>query len=237
MFLDVDRPVATPRSDRARRIGRIAGALAAVGCLGLGGLLAAQEVRVAQGDTLSAIARRTGSSVQAIAQANGLADPNRIVVGQVLVVPDAAAPTAPTPQAAPSAGTHVVQAGDTLSSIARRFGTTVGAIQLANGIVDANRIRVGTALTVPGAPAAPVPAAAAPVPTTAPPPAPASTSAPAAGATAGRTVSVSYVVRSGDSLSSIAQRFGVRLSALRTANRLTGDQLTPGQRLSIPLAG
>jgi LysM repeat protein len=50
-------------------------------------------------------------------------------------------------------------------------------------------------------------------------------------------VSVSYVVRSGDSLSSIAQRFGVRLSALRTANRLTGDQLTPGQRLSIPLTG
>ncbi len=234
MFIDVDRPIAAPRSDRARRIGRIAGALAAVGCLGLGGLLAAQEVRVAQGDTLSAIARRTGSSVQTIAQANGLADPNRIVVGQVLVVPDAAAPTAPAPQAAPSAGTHVVQAGDTLSSIARRFGTAVGAIQLANGIVDANRIRVGTALTVP---VAPVPAAAAPVPTTAPPPAPASTTTSAAGVPAGRTVSVSYVVRSGDSLSSIAQRFGVGLSALRTANRLTGDRLSPGQRLSIPLAG
>jgi LysM repeat protein len=237
MFLDVDRPVATISAAGVRRIGRIVGALAAVGCLGLGGLLAAQEVRVAQGDTLSAIARRTGSSVQAIAQANGLADPNRIVVGQVLVVPGAAPAPAPAPQAQPVAtsGTHVVQPGDTLSSIARRFGTTVGAIQLANGIVDANRIRVGTALTVAGAPA-PVaaPATPAPAPAATPTPAPA---APAAGAPAGRTVSVSYVVRSGDSLSSIAQRFGIRVSALRTANRLTGDQLTPGQRLSIPLAG
>jgi LysM repeat protein len=236
MFLDVDRPVATPRPARVRRVGRIAGALAAVGCLGLGGLLAAQEVRVAQGDTVSSIARRTGSSVAAIAQANGLADPNRIVVGQVLIVPGpASSPSPPPPAAAPAgatSGTHVVQAGDTLSSIARRFGTTVGAIQLANGIVDANRIRVGTSLTVPGSPAT-APATPAPAPAVTPTPAPAS----ATGAPAGRTVSVSYVVRNGDSLSSIAQRFGVRLSALRTANRLTGDQLSPGQRLSIPLAG
>lgn len=229
MFLDDDRPVAPSRTARYRRAGRIAAALAAVGCLGLGGLLAAQEVRVAPGDTLSAIARRTGSTVSALTQANGIADPNRIMVGQVLVIPG----TAPSPATSGAPGTHVVQAGETLSAISRRYGTTVGAIQVANGIVDANRILIGTPLTVPGAPPAPSAPAPAPVPA----PAPAPSSAPTPAAATGRTVSVSYVVRNGDSLSSIAQRFGIGLSALRTANRLTSDMLTAGQRLSIPIAG
>jgi len=48
-------------------------------------------------------------------------------------------------------------------------------------------------------------------------------------------VTVSYVVRAGDTLTSVAQRFGVTVGALRTANRLTTDNLFAGQQLVIPL--
>jgi murein DD-endopeptidase MepM/ murein hydrolase activator NlpD len=43
-----------------------------------------------------------------------------------------------------------------------------------------------------------------------------------------------YVVRSGDTLSGIAARYGVSVSALRLRNRLTSDRIVPGQRLSLP---
>src|SRR5438874_948027 len=45
--------------------------------------------------------------------------------------------------------TYVVKAGDTLSSIAARYGTTVGAIARANGISNANRIVIGRKLAIP----------------------------------------------------------------------------------------
>jgi soluble lytic murein transglycosylase-like protein len=57
------------------------------------------------------------------------------------------------------AGTgYRVQRGDTLSSIARRHGTTVDALVAANGIGDANRIRAGTRLAIPGPDASNLPA-------------------------------------------------------------------------------
>ena len=73
---------------------------------------------VRAGETLSGIASRYGIKVAQIVAANGITG-DRIYVGQQLrLVP--AAGTAPT-----TATTYVVRAGDTLSTIARRFGTTV----------------------------------------------------------------------------------------------------------------
>jgi LysM repeat protein len=46
-----------------------------------------QTYTVQQGDTLAAIAQRFGTTTQALQQANGIEDPNQIVIGQVLVIP------------------------------------------------------------------------------------------------------------------------------------------------------
>ncbi len=57
------------------------------------------------------------------------------------------APTAPPPP--PAQQTYTVQQGDTLGSIAQQFGTTVEALQTANGIEDPNEIFPGQVLVIP----------------------------------------------------------------------------------------
>jgi LysM repeat protein len=94
---------------------------------------------VVAGDTLSGIAQRFGTTYQAIAAANGIANPNVINVGQVLTIPGAAA--VPTK-------THTVKAGENLSSIAAKYGTTWQNLQKLNGIANANLIYAGQVLRV-----------------------------------------------------------------------------------------
>ena len=55
-----------------------------------------------------------------------------------------------TPPPAPRYATHRVRSGETLSVIARRYGTSVSAIMRANGLSSANRLRVGQRLRIPG---------------------------------------------------------------------------------------
>lgn len=126
----------------------------------LPGLLlhAGGSVTVRPGQTLSEIAAQAGVSASAIAAANGIEDSDRIVAGTTLVLPGGA-PSSGSP--APS-GTYTVRAGDTLSGIAARTGTTVAALQRANGLTT-TVIRVGQRLVIPGgggsaAPTAPRPA-------------------------------------------------------------------------------
>jgi murein DD-endopeptidase MepM/ murein hydrolase activator NlpD len=113
---------------------------------------------VQAGDTLYAIALRFGVTVADIAVTNNLSNTNLIFVGQRLVIPVAGQPAEPavvTNQGesanAPTATSqvYVVQAGDTLFSIATRFGSTVTDIALANSIRDANYIYVGQRLIIP----------------------------------------------------------------------------------------
>jgi len=108
---------------------------------------------VQRGETLSGIARQHGTTVAAVAQANGIADPARIYVGQRISIPGAAQPSpqAAAQSAAQTNGSHTVQRGETLSGIARQHGTTVSAIAQANGIANPARIYAGKTLTIPGA--------------------------------------------------------------------------------------
>jgi LysM repeat protein len=100
---------------------------------------------VQPGDTLWGIAQKFGTTVDAVASANHIPDPNLIYEGETFVIN--------------GAGVHYrVRLGDTLARIAERFGTTVEALASANHIADPNLIYVGqTFLIVGGHPPAVVP--------------------------------------------------------------------------------
>jgi LysM repeat protein len=103
---------------------------------------------VQPGDTLYSIARRFGTTYWAIAQANHIVNPNRIYVGQRLVIPGGAPPPWPPPPT-PCTGIHVVAYGETLTSIARRYGTTVWKLAQLNHLANPNLIYRGQRLVVP----------------------------------------------------------------------------------------
>ncbi len=151
------------------------------------------------GDTLAALSRKFGVSIQAIAAANNIVNPNLIYAGQSLIIPDGTSSTSPDqPPAAPPAPapappgpttgeTYVVKPGDTLTRIAVAHGVTVASLIQANGLSNPNLIYAGQILTIPGVtirseeapssqvPASPSPPAPPPTPLptpTAPPPAP-----------------------------------------------------------------
>jgi LysM repeat protein len=110
---------------------------------------------VRPGDTLGSIAARYGVSASAIARANGIANVNRIYIGQNLVIPgrsgSSSQPAAPKPPStAPATGVYIVQRGDTLGRIAARYGTTVANLMRLNGITNPDRIWVGQRLKVSG---------------------------------------------------------------------------------------
>lgn len=94
---------------------------------------------IKRGDTLSGIAKRYNTSVSYLAQINNINNPNVIYAGQTIKVPT----TANTNEI-----TYVVKAGDTLSGIATKYGTTYQAIASKNGIPDPNKIYVGQVLKI-----------------------------------------------------------------------------------------
>lgn len=106
---------------------------------------------VRSGDSLSAIAARFGVSAATLARANGISNPNKIYVGQRLTIPGRSATQPAAPPASgttTSGGVYIVQAGDTLSKIALRFGTTVQALMSANGVTNPNLVWVGQRLKI-----------------------------------------------------------------------------------------
>ena len=154
------------------------------------------EYVVVSGDTLGKIAKKNGVTLKALEAANPGVNPKHLKVKQKLIIPGGGStPGGITSSASADAtgadtgtGTsYTVKSGDTLHKIAKRFGTSVKAIEAENNL-STTKIKVGQKLKIPGkaetaAPEAmPAPAAPAPV-MPAPPSAPAAPgAAPAAGA-------------------------------------------------------
>jgi LysM repeat protein len=131
--------------------------------------------------------------------------------------PSPASPTPPEPQA--QAQDYAIAQGDTLGALAKKFGVTVKAIEDANPGVQPTKLKIGQKIHIPAAT----------------PPAAGTTSpggpAGAPELTGGEQI---YAVKSGDTLSSIAKHFSVKVRAIRTANNLTTDRIVVGQKLKIP---
>jgi LysM repeat protein len=107
----------------------------------------AASYTVAPGDTLLSIAARFRTSVVAIARLNGIVNPNRILVGQTLLIPATGTPpAAPTPTPTPPPLTYTVAPGDTLFRISLRFNVPLLRLIQINGIVNPNVIFVGQVL-------------------------------------------------------------------------------------------
>lgn len=123
-------------------------------------------------------------------------------------------PPAPVPSSN-SSSNYTVKRGDSLWAISRKFGTSVGAIQSANGL-SGSEIRIGQVLSIPGGSGGG---------------AAVSSSSSGGGASASGTT---HTVRSGETLWGISRKYGVSVSALKSANGMSGDTLSIGKTLRIP---
>jgi LysM repeat protein len=177
----------------------------------------ASTYTVVKGDTLSAIARRNNISLTDLRQWNNLSG-DLIIPGQQLkVAGGAGTQTVAQPQAAAapsSTSNYVIVSGDTLSKIAKQFGTTVSTLQQLNGL-SSDRIYAGQSLRVSGSAPAPT-MAAAPAPT------------PTVQANSG-----TYTVQSGDTLSGIARQFGTTVDTLMQLNGLSSTVIYVGHTLAV----
>jgi N-acetylmuramoyl-L-alanine amidase len=180
------------------------------------GSAAAGTVTVQPGQTLSQLALRYQTTVSALGAANGITDPDKVEAGEILQVPG---PGPSTTSGAPRPGfaTVEVEPGDTLTSLAARFGTTPGALAAANGIRDPNRIDAGTVLQLPASASGATPG---------------SIAAPGGAAPAGAGT---ITVHAGDTLTSLAAHYGTTPGALAAANGISDPNvISAGMRLIVP---
>ncbi len=179
------------------------------------------EHSVLRGQTVGAIARMYRVSAQRIADANPGIRVNRLRTGTRLVIPTSFVPAVPEPSArraiARAGGStairYRVRSGESLWTISLKYNTTVAKLRELNALSVGETLKAGQVIRVP----APVRAEAL---------------EPVSSAGMGDR---SHVVRRGETLSSIASRYGVALSSLRDANGLnTTSLIKAGTRLTIP---
>jgi len=159
---------------------------------------AASTYIVQPGDTLFLIAQRFDITAADITAANSLHS-STIYPGQALTIPSKSSSAANS--------TYIVQPGDTLFTIAQKYGTNHMQLQKANNL-SSSEIYPGQRLTIPSGGNA------------------------AAAPSSGQTTS--YKVQKGDTLYMIGQRFGVSVPELQAANGLNGTTIVVGQSLKIP---
>ena len=171
----------------------------------------AGEVVVKPGETLSEIAERYGVSVQRLMQLNGLRDPKDLWAGSRIVVPGASGGGGGSASGSGGgAGNYTVKSGETLSEIAERYGVSVQRLMQLNGLRDAKDLWAGSRIVVPGA-----------------------SNAGSRSATPSRTAK-QHTVQSGETLSEIADRYGLSVERLVALNGLSKpDELMVGTTLKL----
>ncbi len=168
-----------------------------------------QTYKIEKGDSLSKIASRYGVSAREIAELNGIKDPNKIRIGQKILLPAYAnlrhethakstkaaaveSKSSSSKSASGGAGDYEVQPGDSLSKIAARHGVTVKALREANHL-KSDMIRVKQKLVIPGGKKTKSASESAPAPAPTPAPTPAVEPTPAASTDAAPATAVSAV--------------------------------------------
>ncbi|MEO5824564.1 MAG: LysM peptidoglycan-binding domain-containing protein [Gemmatimonadales bacterium] len=174
--------------------------------------------RVAKGETVTTIARRYGVGAPAIRAANSNARGKRLAVGSTLYIPVSKVlpeSVLREPEAVTNSRsrTHLVRRGETLSGIASRYGVTQASIRTANKLPKRGAVRIGQSLVIRGA-----------------------TGGVSKRSSVARASAKTHVVKPGETVGSIAQRYGVKQSTLISVNRLGKRAvIRTGQRLRIPV--
>lgn len=182
---------------------------------------------VQAGENLYRISLRYGVDLDELIAVNGITDRSRIFRGQVLTIPGLTIPdeseSVVNPLVAGTPAIHIVQPGETLSSIARQYQMTLEQLLAANNIADPNlvykwqELQVWTPETVDSLVADPEDAAVQVVEGASP------------------AVNTTYVVQQGEHLSLIARRYGMTWPVLAQVNGITDpNQVYAGQELVIP---
>ena len=175
---------------------------------------------VQSGDTLSGIANRYSTTVNHLAPLNDISNPNRIYVGQVLKLSANSTTANSTHQvttSTTSAGSYTVKAGDSLSAIAARYGMSYETLARLNNIANPNRIYVGQVLRLGSGSTSTV----------------SNVVNHSTASSAG-----SYTVKSGDSLSAIAARYGMSYETLARLNKISNpNRIYVGQTLNLGTSG
>jgi len=180
---------------------------------------------VKSGETISEIADRYGISTNRLLELNGIRDPKGLQAGSRISVPTAGPAKASKPASAGGSSSpasrgpanYTVKSGETISEIADRYNISTNRLLELNGIRDAKGLQAGSRITVPTAgPAKP-----------AKPPV-----LPALSAAQGKALS--HTVRPGDTLSDIANTYGVPLERIASLNGLKDpDNLVPDTQLKL----
>jgi len=155
---------------------------------------------VKRGDTLSRIAKRYGTTIAAIAQANGIKNYRTLRVGQVLAIPGAE--YSPPPE---NPGIHTVKKGETLSGVAAKYGVHLKDLEAWNDLAPRHILYPGQKLIV----------SASSVP---------------------QDKVIVHRVKRGDTINSIAQKYGSTTGRLLKTNGLKPtDRIYPGQKIKVPV--
>jgi LysM repeat protein len=160
----------------------------------------AGEVVVKPGETLSEIAERYGTSVERLMQLNGLRSAKDLWAGSRIQVPGAGGGSNARGGGGASSGSgnYTVKPGETLSEIAERHGTSVDRLMQLNNLRSAKDLWAGSRIQVPGASPARPASAAAPL----------------------NRNARDHKVQPGETLSEIADRYGISMDRLISLNGL-----------------
>lgn len=105
--------------------------------------------KIRNGESLSTIARRHGTSSRRLAKLNGIKDPHKIRIGQVIKIPPRDDSPVVKVDRVAEPTTHQVKAGQTLWGIARSYQVSLQALLDVNELKDARALRVGSRLRIP----------------------------------------------------------------------------------------
>ncbi|MFM8277096.1 MAG: LysM peptidoglycan-binding domain-containing protein [Cyanobium sp.] len=188
------------------------------------GAAAGGSVVVQPGETLSEIAEREGVSLTTLMQLNGISKPDAVQAGSRLVLggasstPSSSGRPSPGRRSAVPGGVVVVRPGDTLSDIAQREGISLATLMQLNGISQADALQVGTRLVLGNSRG----------------PTGSSASNSKVGTSSFPSNATTHEVRTGESLSVIAEGYGLPMSRLMALNNISDpDKVNVGTKLQL----